>query len=134
MGLSTARPPAPAPFRPGNPAFYVRRSTPLPNLLPPVPWIMRGENALVVLATILLLAALLLAATAAQAAQARHRWEQRNQPSAGAQASSSVSCQDVRRFVSAVGLDAARAQARQMGMTRDQERRAARCLNVTEAP
>jgi hypothetical protein len=43
-----------------------------------------------------------------------------------------VTCEDVRRAVALVGLDAARSQARQLGMTRSQERRAARCLRTEE--
>jgi hypothetical protein len=43
-----------------------------------------------------------------------------------------VTCDDVRRAVALVGLDAARSQARQLGMTRSQERHAAHCLRSTE--
>ena len=43
-----------------------------------------------------------------------------------------VTCEEVRRAVQLVGLEAARTQARQMGMTRSQERRAARCLKGAE--
>lgn len=68
---------------------------------------------------------LLLTALAFPTSAAERHWERREaQPIA-------VTCADVRRAVAMVGVEAARAQALQMGMTRSQERRAARCLKET---
>jgi hypothetical protein len=45
-----SRPPPPAPFRARKP--FEPRPTYYPNLLPPVPWIVRGDNALLLLVAI----------------------------------------------------------------------------------
>lgn len=73
----------------------------------------------------LLIAAASIAAVTAQAKPWAPRAAEPTPPIA-------VTCDDVRRAVQLVGLEAARAQARQMGMTRGQERRAARCLKGGE--
>lgn len=74
-----------------------------------------------------LAAALAMLIVASLPAGAVTHWDHREvQPIA-------VTCIDVRRAVAMVGVEAARAQALQMGMTRSQERRAARCLKETSS-